>query len=128
MLLNWKSIPEGGIRRLKFIGCEIIYREACALAASGPHRVDVEFLLKGLHDLPREDMLAKIQAVVDAANPEVGYEAVLLGYARCNDGLVGLKARQIPLVIRGRMTASRSSSGRVPPIKRISTSTRAPTT
>jgi hypothetical protein len=99
MVLNWKSITEGGGRRLKFIGCEIVYREACALAASGPHRVDVEFLLKGLHDLPREDMIAKIQSVVDAANPDIGYEAVLLGYARCNDGLVGLKARQIPLVI-----------------------------
>ena len=99
MVLNWKSIPEGGGRRLKFIGCEIIYREACALAASGPHRVDVEFLLKGLHDLPRADMIAKIQSVVDAATPDSGYEAVLLGYARCNDGLVGLKARQIPLII-----------------------------
>ena len=44
-LLNWKSIPETEIRRLKFIGCEIIYREACALAASAPHRIDVEFLL-----------------------------------------------------------------------------------
>lgn len=99
MVLNWKSMSEGGGRRLKFIGCEIIYREACALAASVPHRVDVEFLLKGLHDLPRADMLTKIQAVVDAANPDIGYEAVLLGYARCNDGLVGLKARRIPLVI-----------------------------
>ena len=92
-------MPAGGGRRLKFIGCEIIYREACALAASAPHRVDVEFLLKGLHDLPRADMLAKIQAVVDAASPDLGYEAILLGYARCNDGLVGLKAGQIPLVI-----------------------------
>ncbi len=98
-LLNWKSIPETEIRRLKFIGCEIIYREACALAASAPHRIDVEFLLKGLHDLPRADMLAKIQAVVDGVNPDMGYEAILLGYARCNDGLVGLQARQIPLVI-----------------------------
>ena len=87
------------IRKFKFIGCEIIYREACFLAATGPHQVDVEFLLKGLHDLPRQDMLAKIQAVVDAVGPDAGYEAVLLGYARCNDGLVGLKARRVPLVI-----------------------------
>ena len=86
-------------RRFKFIGCEIIYREACFLAATGPHQVDVEFLLKGLHDLPTEDMLAKVQAMVDAVSPERGYEAILLGYARCNDGLVGLQARDIPLVI-----------------------------
>lgn len=99
MVLNWKSVAGSAGRRLKFIGCEIIYREACALAASAPHRVDIEFLLKGLHDLPRADMLAKIQAAVDAVDPDSGYEAVLLGYARCNDGLVGLRARRLPLVI-----------------------------
>lgn len=86
-------------RRFKFIGCEVLYREACFLAATGPHRVDVEFLLKGLHDLPRSNMQEKLQAAVDAVPAEAGYEAILLGYARCNDGLVGLKARHIPLVI-----------------------------
>ncbi|MEN6548949.1 MAG: DUF1638 domain-containing protein [Armatimonadia bacterium] len=86
-------------RKLKFLGCEIIYREACFLAATGPHQVDVEFCLKGLHDLPREDMLAHMQRVVDAVPEDAGYEAILLGYARCNDGLVGLQAGGIPLVI-----------------------------
>jgi len=86
-------------RRFKFIGCEILYREACRLAALSPHRVDVEFLLKGLHDLPRQEMQAKLQSMVDAVDPGLGYEAILLGYARCNDGLAGLKARTIPLVI-----------------------------
>jgi hypothetical protein len=87
------------VRRFKFIGCEIVYREACYLAATGPYRVDVEFLLKGLHDLPRQDMLSRIQAAVNAVDAGAGYEAVLLGYARCNDGLVGLKAAALPLVI-----------------------------
>jgi hypothetical protein len=86
-------------RRFKFIGCEILYREACFLAATGPHRVDVEFLLKGLHDLPREAMRARLQAAVDAVGADPGYEAVLLGYARCNDGVAGLRARALPLVI-----------------------------
>ena len=91
--------PRPKARRFKFIGCEILYREACYLAAASPHRVDVEFVLKGLHDLPRQDMLQKLQTIVDAVDLQAGYEAILLGYARCNDGLVGLKARQIPLVI-----------------------------
>ncbi len=89
-------------RRLKFIGCEILYREACYLAATGPHSVDLEFLRKGLHDLDRRDMLARIQAAVDAvdnADPGSPCEAILLGYARCNDGLAGLMARRIPLII-----------------------------
>jgi hypothetical protein len=86
-------------RKFKFIGCEIVYREACLLAATGPHRVDVEFLLKGLHDLPRQDMLQRIQTAIDGVDANAGYEAILLGYARCNDGLVGIKAGAIPLVI-----------------------------
>lgn len=86
-------------RKFKFIGCEIIYREACYLAATGRHHVDVEFLRKGLHDLESPNMVAKIQAAIDAVDPNAGYEAILLGYARCNDGLVGVTARSIPLVI-----------------------------
>jgi len=84
-------------RRLKFIGCEIIYREACFLAARSPHVVDIQFLRKGLHDLRTDEMLAAVQSAVDAVPP--GYDAVVLGYARCNDGVVGLRARQVPLVV-----------------------------
>ncbi len=88
-----------GKRRLKFIGCEIVHREACWLAATAPALVDLEFLRKGLHDLSTSDMVARVQAAVDAVDPSVGYEAILLGYARCNDGLVGVTARDIPLVV-----------------------------
>jgi hypothetical protein len=86
-------------RRRKFIGCEIIYREACWLTATSPNLVDVEFLRKGLHDLETPDMVARVQAAVDGVDPYADYEAILLGYARCNDGLVGVTARDIPLVI-----------------------------
>jgi hypothetical protein len=86
-------------RRLKFIGCEIIHREACWLAATSHALVDLEFLRKGLHDLETPDMVARVQAAIDAVDPYAGYEAILLGYARCNDGLVGVTARDIPLVV-----------------------------
>jgi hypothetical protein len=86
-------------KKLKFIGCEIIYREACWLAARSANRVDVEFLRKGLHDLVREDMTSKIQAAIDAVSPQDNYDAILLGYARCNDGLAGIRARALPLIV-----------------------------
>ena len=92
-------MPESTSRMYKFIGCEIIHREACYLAATGPHKVDVEFLRKGLHDLETHDMVSKVQATIDAIDPSTGHQAVLLGYARCNDGLVGVQARDVPLVI-----------------------------
>lgn len=85
--------------KVKFIGCEVIYREACKLAASSRFHVDLELMKKGLHDLLREEMQSRLQRAVDAVPEEAGYKAVLLGYARCNDGLVGLRARSIPLVI-----------------------------
>ncbi len=84
-------------RRLKFIGCEILHREACLLAARSPHVVDLEFLRKGLHDLETPDMLSTVQSAVDAVSDS--YEAVILGYARCNDGVVGLAARSVPLIV-----------------------------
>ena len=57
-------MSEPASKRLKFIGCEIIYREACLLAARSPHCVDLQFLRKGLHGLDTPDMLARLQAAV----------------------------------------------------------------
>jgi hypothetical protein len=91
-------VPADAPKRLKFIGCEIIHREACALAARSPHFVDLEFLRKGLHDLERKDMTGMIQERIDAVDAD-RYDAVILGYARCNDGLAGVRAGALPLVI-----------------------------
>lgn len=83
--------------RLKLISCEVFYREMCALIARSPHQVDVEFVPKGLHDLPAADMRGRLQAMIDAVPAE--YDAVLMGYGLCNNGLHHLKARHAPLVI-----------------------------
>lgn len=90
---------EHQVRKFRFIGCEIIRREACYLAATGPHYVSLEFLAKGLHDLETPDMVAKVQEAIDATDSEAGCEAIILGYARCNNGLVGVTARDLPLVL-----------------------------
>ncbi len=84
--------------RLKLIACEIFYREMCAAAARSVNQIDLEFLPKGLHDIGAAGMVARLQATVDAADA-ARYEAVVLGYALCGNGLVGLAARARPLVI-----------------------------
>ena len=84
--------------RLKLIACEIIYRELCLCAANSPHIVDLQFLQKGLHDSPTNEMVAAIQKEIDAAE-EGPYDAILLGYALCNNGTVGLRTERMPLVI-----------------------------
>lgn len=83
---------------LKLISCEIFYREMCAAVAGSPHRVDLVFLPKGLHDLPPGEMPARVQAVVDETKPGA-YDAVLIGYGLCNNGLAGVAARDCPLVV-----------------------------
>jgi Protein of unknown function (DUF1638) len=84
--------------RLKLIGCEILYRELCALVARSPNQVDLEFLPKGLHDIGSTRMRSRLQETVDAVDPEK-YQAVLLGYALCGNGLAGVVARKLPLVL-----------------------------
>ncbi len=84
--------------RFKLIACEVFYRELCAAAARSPHTIDLEFLPKGLHDIGSAGMVTRLQAAVDRVEQE-RYSAILLGYALCNNGTVGLCARSVPLVI-----------------------------
>lgn len=84
--------------RLKLISCEILYREMCAVVARSPHQVDVEFLPKGLHDIGGAGMCERLQAAVDKVDASL-YEAILLGYALCGNGVAGLRARAIPIVL-----------------------------
>ncbi len=84
--------------RLKLISCEVLFREMCDACAHSPHQVDLEFLPKGLHDLGGKPMAAKIQEAVDRT-PEGMYEAILLGYGLCGNGLDGLSARHTKLVL-----------------------------
>jgi hypothetical protein len=84
--------------RLKLIACEIFYRELCAAVARSINQVDIEFLPKGLHDIGQAGMSARLGEVL-AAVDESQYDAVLMGYGLCSNGLIGLAARRVPLVV-----------------------------
>ena len=83
--------------RLRVIACEVLFREICDAAAHSPHQVDVEFLEKGLHDYGAAAMRKELQFRIDGSDP-VKYDAVVLGYALCGNGLHGLKAARLKLV------------------------------
>jgi hypothetical protein len=70
----------------------------CFAIARSPHQVDVEFLSKGLHDLGANPMRSRLQECVDRVDAGV-FEAVLMGYALCGNGLAGLCARTLPVVL-----------------------------
>jgi hypothetical protein len=84
--------------RVKLIACEILFRELCAAVARSPNRIDLEFLPKGLHDIGQAGMSARLKEAIDAVD-ESKYDAVVLGYALCSNGVIGLAARSIPLVV-----------------------------
>jgi hypothetical protein len=84
--------------RLKLISCEVFYREMCHAVAPTRNVVDVEFLSKGLHDIGSAGMRERLQAALDRADA-ARYEAVLFGYGLCNNGLAGLRAREIPIIV-----------------------------
>ncbi len=84
--------------RLKLIACEILYRELCLVVAQSINQVDVEYLPKGLHDIGPDPMRQRLDEAIRRVDASV-YEAVLLGYGLCSNGLIGLAAGAIPLVI-----------------------------
>ena len=83
---------------LKLLACEILYRETCAAVAQSRNRVDIEFLPKGLHDMGQEGMNRRLQEEL-AAIDQSQYDAILFGYGLCSNGLVGLTAMSIPLIV-----------------------------
>ena len=84
--------------RIKLLSCEVFFREICLLAAGSPHTCDLEFMPKGLHDLGADKMTARLQEYVDRAD-EGHYDAIVLVYGLCNNGVVGLTARHTRIVI-----------------------------
>ena len=96
--INTDPVHPPGQRHFKLIACEIIYRELCLLAAQSRHIIDVQFLRKGLHDAGKQTMLHELQEAISSVETN-DYDAILLGYGRCSDGIANLRAPTIPLVI-----------------------------
>jgi hypothetical protein len=84
--------------RLRLISCEIFFREMCHVVARSPHTIDLEFLPKGLHDVGGEEMRARLRAAIGRID-NTPYDALLLGYGLCNNGIAGLRAPLKPLVV-----------------------------
>jgi len=82
---------------IKLLACEVIFRETCLAAAHSRSVVDLVFLRRGLHSNP-DTLRETIQAAIDETDEKV-CDAVALGYGLCSNGIAGLRARGIPLVM-----------------------------
>ena len=84
--------------RLKLIACEVVYREICLCVSESKNIVDVSFITQGLHDLGQEGMALRLQKEIDSVD-ETKYDAILLGYGLCNNGIAGIKANKVKIVV-----------------------------
>ena len=62
------------------------------------HSIDTEFLSMGLHDKGGATMRHHLSDVISHTDDK-NYDAILLGYALCNNGIAGLSSRSVPLVV-----------------------------
>lgn len=81
----------------KLIACDVFARLAYYCAALSPHIVDIEFLEKGLHNIPANlnHQLSERLMQIEPGK----YDAILLGYGLCGNSINGLRAINTPVVI-----------------------------
>jgi len=96
--IDFMTLP-GGAKRFQLIACKVLQREAYFCAARTKNVVDVVLMPQGLHNEPdklRSEVQKALERTHDIQNRP--YDATLLGYGLCSNGVVGLSSA-IPLVI-----------------------------
>ena len=96
--------------RLKLIACKALYREISYLSAVSDNFIDVTYIRQGFHETPK--ILTKVlQEEIDHVESGddrytyrsyIGhrdFDAILLGYGLCSNGVLTLHSERIPLVI-----------------------------
>lgn len=83
--------------RYKLITCAVLSRECYHCASVAKNTIDIQMVEQGLHDVGTVKMSTRLQQEIDKVDVEK-YDAILLGYGLCNNGIVGLRS-ELPLVI-----------------------------
>lgn len=87
------------ILRLKFIVCKVMQREAYFCAARSRNIVDITLVPQGLHETPnllRDELQKEISSITDLQQNT--YDAILLGYGLCSNGILGISSK-VPIVV-----------------------------
>jgi len=104
--------------RLKLIACKALTRELCYLSSLSQNNIDITFVRQGYHETPdilRRTLQQEIDAVESGRDPhtnelggngealhsynEEDFDAILIGYGLCSNGIVGLRSGRHTLVI-----------------------------
>ena len=91
--------------RIALIGCMVMNREISHLVAQSRHVVRVWWQRQGLHDTP-DILRTELQHAIDEVEREneklpeaLRFEAVILAYGLCSNGVIGLRSRSLPVVV-----------------------------
>lgn len=84
------------MKRYLIIACHVLWRELCHIASTSENTFDFVFLNQGLHDTP-DNLRIELQKAIDAV--EKPYDAILIGYGLCSNGIEGIVARNTRLVV-----------------------------
>ena len=84
-------------KRFIAIACEILFREVCFCVSKSKQIVDIVFQKKSLHDIGEAQMSKTLQNAINQID-HGKYDAILLCYGLCNNGVKNLHA-PIPLVV-----------------------------
>ena len=92
--------------RLKLIACQVLTREISRLAAKCPHSLDITYIKQGYHNEPKklnailqEEIDRVEQAEQNTAVRYEGYDAILICYGLCSNGIAHIKTTKTPLII-----------------------------
>ncbi len=84
-------------KRYAVLACAVLARECYKCAANSRNNIDVIIIDQGLHDIGEEKMSTALQNKINEIDYKI-YDAILLVYGLCNNGIRGLSSK-IPMVI-----------------------------
>jgi hypothetical protein len=84
------------MKKFYVISCQVLWREICHFASISKNTFNFHFLKQGLHNTP-DILRQQVQEAIDSVDGE--YDAILIGYGLCSNGLVDIQARDKQLVI-----------------------------
>jgi hypothetical protein len=79
------------------VACEVVKRDFDILVPAGKNEVDIVYMDFGLHAAGQEKMSQQLQETLDGIDQST-YDAILLGYGLCSNGITTLHAK-IPIVV-----------------------------
>ena len=87
------------MKRFQFIACSVMEKEARLCISRSKNTIDIVTMEQGLH-LEPDKLKSEVQNALDRTEDSKGqtYDASLLGYGLCSNGIVGLTAK-IPIVV-----------------------------